>query len=193
MTWSFFRKIPLRQVGSVLLLIDWDNFRSTLQKQFGIGKVRLDQRIGRTLNWVKGELGELLAGHGFVFAPEHLNELFRKMCAKNNLRTVTCPKRDTPDRNGSFDSVDETLIWFGKMMLAHPDVKCLCIISGDKHYIPLMEAAKKQGVSVAFAVPSRSCFSETPEIIKKIIGLISINPKTGKKMYVELDTLDLAG
>ena len=67
------------------------------------------------------------------------------------------------------------------------------IISGDKHYIPLMEAAKKQGVSVAFAVPSRSCFSETPEIIKKIIGLISINPKTGKKMYVELDTLDLAG
>jgi len=191
--WRFRSGCPVRPAGQkVLLLIDWDNFRSGLQTRFGSGKIFLEQRIRRLETWVRGELGELWGDHGFVFAHEYLNEAFKKMCVRNSLRTFTCPKRDTPDSNGSMDSVDEILIWFGENMLNHPDVGFLCIVSGDKHYIPLMEKANKAGVRVAFVVPSVTCFSKTPETIAKMMRLTGVHPVTEKKMFVRLDELDIA-
>jgi hypothetical protein len=191
--WWPFRKRRSHPAGQkVLLLIDWDNFRSGLLKRFGSGQIRLEKRIQRLIGWLKDEAGELVDDYGFVFAPEHLNDLFRKMCTKNKLRTFTCPKRDVPDSDGSMDSVDEVMIWFGKLMVRHPDVGFLCIVSGDKHFMPLMKVAVENNINVIFVAPSINCFSKTSEIIDKIIGLTSINPETGKKMFIKLDELEIA-
>ena len=176
-------------IGKVLVLIDWDNLEICLRAAFGAGKIRIDQRIKQVMDWVEKEVGGLLEGYGFVFAPGHLNEIYRGICSSNNLRTVSCPKRKTPDKNGSFDTVDETIIWFGKMMLKHPDVQFICIVSGDAHYLPLMEAAKKCGVKMAFAAPTVGSLSKQPSTLKNILRLVDVHPITKRKMFVRLDTL----
>ena len=185
-------------LGRVLLLMDWDNFEICLRQRFGPGKMQIDQNIKKLINWVKSEVGELSGGYGWVFAPEHLNQTYRNICAENNLRMITCPKKHLaePRRNPKsrkmetdVDTVDETIIWYGKWMLQHPDIQFICIASGDSDYLPLMEAAKKHGIKVAFAAPSVGSLSKQTDVLQDILRLVDIHPTTQKKMFVRLDEL----
>ena len=194
----FFRK-KKKIVGAktsakkVLVLIDWDNIFICLHDRFKT-ELRLEEKIQKMLEWVQREIGEILEGHGFIFAPEHLSFFHQKMCTNNNLRLFTCPKKklQKPEINAKSgeiedeeDTVDETLIWFGKMMLRHPDVGFICLVAGDNDYVPLMEEAAKYNVKRALVPPTIDSLSRSKALVK----LVDIHPVTLNKMLLRLDTL----
>ena len=175
-------------VPKVLLLVDWDNLFICLYNKFK-QEMRLEYRIGKMVEWVQNEIGELLEGHGFVFAPEHLSVLHQQMCVEKHMRLITCHKRQIREPSGKIvreeDTVDETLIWFGKLMLRHPDVKFICVVSGDDGYVSLMEDALKYGVKRALVPPTVDSLSRK----KNLVRMADKHPKTLKRMLLSLDTL----
>lgn len=187
----------------VLLVIDWDNFDIGLRNRFEPGQVRIEQRLKLLIEWVKTEVGELfggywkeneyIKGYGFVFAPEHLSsdEFCRKMCVRHNLRIMTCPKNEKPDREGSFDSVDQSLMSFAESMMVNSNMQSICIVSGDDHYIPLMCFARKRKVKVAFVAPTIGSLSKDKTTIEEILRLVDNSSTSGKRMFLRLDTVEL--
>jgi len=165
----------------VLLLIDWENVFYTLFADFGPDKMNLDLRFKKLMAWIKEELGKLLGECGFIFAPEHFTTYHREICIQNNLKIMICPKRQI--ENGEEDTVDETIIWFGKMMMEHPEVKFLCLVSGDEDYVPLLQEAEKNSIHIALVVPTLNALSTN----KRIVNFIGYHPKTKKKMVFRLD------
>lgn len=167
--------------SKVLLLVDWDNVFHSLFNDFGADRMNLEYRFEKLIEWVTNSVGDLLSSNGFIFAPEHFNAYHRQICVKNKLKIVICPKRQTEAQ--IEDTVDETIIWFGKMMIKHPDVKFLCLVSGDEDFVPLLEEAKKNGIKVALVAPTINSLSTN----KTVVRLVDNNPKNRKKMILRLD------
>ena len=183
----FSRKTVLLQTpkppGCVLLLVDWENLFFTLLSRFGLEDVHIEERVKKLMEWIQAEIGELLGGHGFVFAPEHQLSSHQGMCAKNNLWLMTCPKRSKGVGQGEEDTVDETLISFGKIMLRHPDVKFICLVSGDEDFLPLLEEAKKYKVKVALVAPTIGSLSSQGGLLR----FVDKGPITLARMFLRLD------
>ena len=186
------RLIPIITAGKVILLIDWDNLFFRLFERFGGEEIHLEARIKKLLDWVKQDIGPLFGDCGFVFAPEHMALVYQEMCAKNNLRLMVCPKRKlaTPKINPKTgilikeeDTVDESIIWFAKTMISHPDFKFLCLVSGDSDFAPMLKELRENGIMRALAVPTIDSLSRT----KQLIGLADKHPATQKKMLFRLD------
>jgi hypothetical protein len=178
----------------VLLLVDWENLFFTLYARFGAEKMHLENRIEKLMEWVKEEIGELLGGCGIVFAPEHLTFLHQQICAKNGLKLIICPKRQlkeqkrnrkTGDMETEEDTVDETIIWFAKMMLRHPNFKFLCLVTGDNDYVPLFKEVQRCGIKRALVAPTTDSLARS----KELIGLVDRHPITMKKMSFRLDNM----
>lgn len=181
-------KLPLLSTttNKVLVLVDWDNLFFSLFSSFKM-HMHLEERLKKMMEWVKKDIGEIFEGYGFVFAPEHLTYYHQKMCVENSFKLMTCPKRQIKNQQGieisEEDTVDETIIWFGKMMMRHPDVNFLCLVSGDNDYVPLFEEAPKHGVKRALAPPTLNSLSRS----KNLIEMTDEHPETGKKMVLMLD------
>ena len=174
--------------GKVLLVVDWDNLFLNLFHAFRPEEIKLSHRFKKLLEWIKSEIGEILGEHGFIFAPEHLCSAHQEICVQNNFRIMICPKKQTRGATGEAkeeDTVDETIIWFAKMMIRYPDVKFLCLVSGDDDFVELLEAAKRQDIKIALAPPTISSLSRS----KKLIRLADKHPRTMKKMILRLDKL----
>lgn len=159
----------------VLLLIDWENLFLNLFDVFR-EKMQLSYRIEDSMKWLK-ETGELLGGKGFVFAPEHLSYLHQEICVENNLQIMICPKKE------KRDIVDETIIWFGRIMLSHPEVGILCLASGDDDFVPLLEDAQKNGIKTSLIIPTINSLS------RNLLSFIEKDPKTGKRIALMMDNL----
>lgn len=169
-----------------LLLIDWDNLFTSLWNDFGQDKLRLPERIERLMNWVKTDIGRLLGGiGGFVFAPEHLSFHHKQMFLRHGFNFFICPKKVEED-GSILDTVDEKIISFGRLMMRHPDVGIICLVSGDSDYVPLFEIASIYGVKRALAPPTLNSLSKD----KDLTDLIDNHPITGKRMVLRLDELE---
>ena len=179
--------------GKVLVLVDWDNLFFSLFNTFK-QEMNLEYRLSKMMHWVKSDIGELLGGYGFVFAPDHLDIHHREMCVKNGFRMMTCPRRklESAKRNpktgytvSEEDTVDETIMWFGELMMNHSDLKCICLVSADSDFAPLFSKAKAHGIQRALVVPTINSLSASRSLIKSV----SISQKDGKPMILRLDTL----
>lgn len=177
----------------ILLLFDWDNFWYSLLNRFGIGEMNVEHRIKVLMKWVNG-LGELLGGHGFVFAPEHLSSIHQEICVNNGLWLITCPKKQlskaeknkkTGEMETRVDTVDETIIEFAKTILGHPNFKTICLVSGDNDYVPLFEEMKNHGIKIALAAPTIDSLSRT----KDLLNLVDNNSSTNERMLLMLDQI----
>ena len=172
--------------NKVLLLIDWENVIYSL---IGLGPHEMDlsNRIKKLVEWVKKEIGELLGDNGYVFTPAHFAAYHREICVQNNLRIIICPKRKscTIPPQKEEDTVDETLMWFGNMMLVHPDVKTICLVSGDEDFVPFLEQAKKLGKKIVLVPPTLSSLSAS----KKIVRLADKDEATGKPLILILSKI----
>ncbi len=196
--WNWIKKkitpspLPIRG-DKVLLLIDWDNFLMGLQTRFAPDEVKISYRIEKLMTWVKGTCGELVEvdgkKKGSVFAPEHLQPFYQDICVANKLHLNICPKKKVADNNGSMDSVDEEIIWFGKLMLRHPDIGCICMVSADQHFLPFLREAKGKRLKIAIAIPTKNSLTKQKSTIKQMLSLVDANPITGRKMFVEVDKL----
>jgi len=185
MTWPFSRKQPPRQSGKVLLLLDWDNIVYGLLERFGLQGMDLEVRIKKLNNWVLSEIGTPLDGFGFVFAPEHLNAIHQAICVRNNMRLITCPKKEAQIGSKPEDTVDATLMWFSDLMLKHQEVQFVCLVSGDEDYEPMVKGVKKAGVKMALVTPALRSLSNQGGLSR----FADNHPVTGKKMFISLDTL----
>ncbi len=93
------------------------------------------------------------------------------------MQIIICPKKEKKD------IVDETIIWFGKIMLSHPEVGILCLASGDDDFIPLLEEAQKNGIKTGIIIPTITSLS------RNLLPFIEKHPETGKKMALRMDDL----
>jgi hypothetical protein len=188
--------LPLMMADQVLLLVDWDNLFSGLLHRFDkkVEEMRLAYRLEKMMEWIGKEVGQLLGGCGFVFAPEHLTLFHQEMCVRNKLRLIVCPKRQLKapklDRKkGKIvreeDTVDETIIWYANMMAGHPHFKTICLAAGDNDYAPLFEEMGRRGIRRALSPPTDNSLAKTGELV----SLVDRNPITHKKMLFVLDKL----
>jgi hypothetical protein len=178
------KPLLLSTAKQVLLLIDWDNLFFSLVNRFGkVEYIRIETRLKILIDWIKEEIGELVGKYGFVFAPEHLSLFHQEICINCGLKLITCPKRQLNNIGAQEDTVDETIIWFAKMMTGHFDFKTICLVSGDNHFVPLLEELKEQGIKIALAPPTADSLART----KELIDLVDINLQTGKRMLLMLD------
>ena len=178
----------------VLLLIDWDNFFYSLFSRFGAGEMRIEFRIEWLMRQIREEIGELLGGYGIVFAPEHINFLEQQIFVRHKLRLMVCPKRNliapkidpkTGDLITIEDTVDESILWFAKIMLKHPNFKFLCLVAGDNDYVPLFKEVARYGIKRALIAPTIDCLAKS----KELINLVDKHPKSLKKMSFRLDDI----
>jgi len=169
---------------NVLVLVDWDNFFMSLFDRFR-NELQLESKIKRLMDWIEKEIGPIVEGYGFVFAPEHLNAIQQDICVRSRLKIFTCPKIHVPDQE-TQDTVDETLMWFGRLMIDNPNIGFICLVSGDDDYVPFLEGAKKRGIKIALAPPTIDSLSKS----KRLIRLADNHPKTGKRMLLVLETLE---
>lgn len=171
----------------VLILADWDNIFLCLYNVFR-AEMRLEYRIKKMMEWIKSDIGEIFGGYGFMFAPEHLSVLHQQLCVENKFKLITCPKRQSRNELGEIateDTVDETIIWFGRIMLYHPHIKFICLVSGDDDYVPLMQEAEKYGIKRVLVAPTIDSLSRS----KNLIRLADKHPKTLQKMILRMDTV----
>lgn len=181
-------------VKKVLLLIDWENLFYNLFADFGAQDMNLSSRLRKMLAWIQEEIGEIFGGYGFVFAPEHLSVDHQRICVNNKMKLMTCPKRQlrAPKKDPKTgktiieeDTVDETIIWFGKIMMRHPDVKFICLVSGDDDYVPLFEEAERHNIRRILIPPTLNSLSKS----KRLVRLADRHPKTLKRMILRLDNV----
>ena len=161
----------------ILVLIDWDNLFLNLMDIYKPEKLNLSFHFDNLKKWLE-EIGQIWAV--FVFAPQHLNVWHRKFLQEREFFLVTCTKIKTGETPEEIDTVDETLIKLGELLLSYPDITHLCLVSGDADFIPLLEKAKKEGVKRAIAVASVKPLS------RNLLPLADTHPKTRKKMILDL-------
>jgi len=188
----------------VLLLLDWENIRIPLSEVFGYEDIRIKDRLTALIKWAKGignlwghgvidRFGKISDGHGFVFAPTHLNGPDEDMLNKLGFIIVICPKQtlDKPrvnNKNGNWetivDTVDDTIIDFALATTAcQCTVKTLCLASGDKDYIPLFKEMEKRGIKRALAPSTNQSIARNRELP----NMVDRHPVTHKKMIYMLD------
>ena len=181
------------EAGKVLLLVDWDNLFISLMRKFRPEKLNIEHRIKILMRWTS-KIGELLGGRGFIFAPEHMSFAYKDLCVACGLQLIICPKKtlSKPEPNPKtrrmesvVDTVDATIIWYADMMLGHKDFKTICLVSGDKDYVPLFEKMRRCGIRRALAVPTTKSMATD----RAIENLVDLNPITGKKMILRLDQI----
>ncbi len=179
--------IPIEtNTPKVLLLVDWQNVFLNLFSTFGMpppGKMNLEERFKKLMAWIKTDIGDILGEHGFVFTSTHFLSSHQKMWGESNLKIVICPKREVKDKIGTKeeDTVDDTIIWFAMAMANHPNIKFICLVSGDGDYVPMLEEVKKKGIKVALAAPTVRSLS------RALFRLTDEHPQNGKKMFLRLD------
>ena len=78
--------VPIIETESpkVLLLVDWENVFFSLYDPSNPSKgTNITERFPKMMEWIKSDVGELLGGYGFVFAPDRFHIDNIKMCLKN--------------------------------------------------------------------------------------------------------------
>ena len=190
--------------GDVLLLVDWENLWYSLLSRYSgrVEETHLEKRLEKMIAWLGGRrrllgaelVGEnLTEGHGFAFAPEHLNQIHREILTDQGFWLMTCPKkllkeaREKPKSPGEMetrvDTVDQTIIDFTLMMTGHNDIKTVCLVSGDRDYIPLLEELGRRGIKRALVPPTVDSLARDV----KITRLVDRDPKTNRKMIQWFD------
>ena len=83
------------------------------------------------------------------------------------------------------DTVDETIMWFAKTMVRHPNFKFVCLVAGDNDYVPLFKELGRHRIYRALVAPTRDSLAKTKELVE----LVDKHPTTLKKMSIRLDTV----
>lgn len=178
----------------VLLLGDWDNIWYSLQTRFGVGEMDIERRMRELMKWINKNIGGLFGQSGFMFAPEHLSLIHQQICIEQGFKLFTCPKKiltepmedpKTGKMKTEMDTVDDTIMWFAKSMVGHPNFKTVCLISGDKDYIPLLLWLKEHGIRIALAPPTLGSLAKDLELV----GCVDESLITRERMLFVLDKI----
>lgn len=183
-------ELPTSEKKKVVILVDWDNLLMCLYQKFS-PNVHLEDRIEKFFEWIHENIGETLCG--VVFTPRQLSLEHQKMWIKHGFKIMFCPKvhllkAQKDSKSGAMrtlkDTVDNELMDFGEMMLNHQDIGCVCLVSGDKDYVPFLEKVAAKKIKRAIAPPTLASLSTD----QRMVNSADVNPRTGTKLIFRFDT-----
>ncbi len=151
-----FRKVqPLK---TVLLLIDFPNLICNAklpppeQLSFEKGFDRLVLKIAEDVGRIVGI---------FVFVPPNLASIWCDLFHKQGFFTIVCPKVRPKRGVEEIETVDQTMIEFGKKIIPLiPSLTHLCIASGDVDFLPLSKIAAQNGLRTLIVTGSWDSLSK---------------------------------
>lgn len=86
----------------------------------------------------------------YAFGPKHDMYGQDEFLQKHGFTVVTCLKI------GGMDTTDGKIIDAIDDLVRNYDVQCICIGSGDRHFVPALKKAKEKGIKVAVVYASDS-------------------------------------
>lgn len=144
------------------MLIDLENLQANIPPigpegfSFASGFDRVMKDIARTV----GVIDDV-----FVFSPPHLIQLYGEEFYWQGFTIIACPKVRAKDGSGEIDTVDQTLIDFGKKAIREKrGITHLCLGSGDKDFAPLVREAIRKRMKILIVASSIGALSA--ELIK---------------------------
>jgi len=166
----------MAEENRILVLIDWDNIFINLMDALKPEQIQLSLRFDKLEKWLEtiGKIWDV-----FVFAPPGLTPFHRKIIREHGFYFIACDKIEKGREQ--IDTVDESLIRFGKSMLNHSDINYLCLASGDDDFIDLLKLAQKRKLKIAIATANFKSLSAN------LLPFADKHPKTQKKMILRLD------
>jgi len=160
-----------KPLGKLLILIDLENLlqnmEPSIEKELSVSEIflKLIKRVSR-------EIGEVVSV--FVFTSPHLVSVWGETFYNQGFFVISCPK--VTDKKGEEkDTVDETLIDFGRKMIQNMNLSHLVIGTGDRDLSPLYQDGILKGLKiVTIAASEKSLSSKLIPLSDKIIILSSL-------------------
>ncbi len=164
--------LPWQIGGNLILpLFDGDNLLSNTKDLSDIKSMRFPLEEFDKLMQRLGEIGQVLPA--FVFAPPRTLERYGDQFRKLGLVPIHCPLTVLDKENGPSstkrDTVDPTLIDFGKTMLPifmRSGLTHLCLGSADAHFLPLVREAIRFGIKIIIVAGSNESLSASGDLTK---------------------------
>jgi hypothetical protein len=145
------------KINKILVLIDVENLRANLPP-IGPSGFSFPAGFDRTMKQIAREVGVI--EDVFVFSPPHLIQLFGGELHHHGFTIIACPKVRSKDGRGEIDTVDQTLIDFGKKTIGRIEgLTHLCLGSGDKDFAPLVREAIRRGLKILVIASSPQSLS----------------------------------
>ncbi|MCH8741404.1 NYN domain-containing protein [Patescibacteria group bacterium] len=95
----------------------------------------------------------------FVFLPPQQAYIWGETYHELGFYTIVCPRIQNK-KGEKEDTVDDTLIRFGKMAIDNmKDLSFICLGSGDKDFSPLVRQARKKGLEIIVVAASTNSLS----------------------------------
>ena len=140
------RKKRKPEETEIIVLVDIENLQASFQRG-GPKGFSLTAGFDKTLKRIAREVGRIYKV--YVFSPPHLILLLGEELYNLRFTIIACPKVHTKDGGTEVDTVDHTLIEFGKEKIGERrSLTHLCIASGDRDFAPLVREAIQQGLKV---------------------------------------------
>ncbi len=181
---DFLEKILRKILGKkkpekkVLVLVDSENISMNTPLLFPPTNFSLEKAFGNLTEKIAQELGAIVGI--FVFVPSHQAAVWGEISQRQGYFTIYCPKKK--DKKGEEkDAVDDKLMRFGfKMLDQMPGLDYLCLVSGDRDFVPLLQEARYHGVRNIIVAGDLRSLSE------ELIPFAEKDPKNPKKRRVYL-------
>jgi len=166
----------MKQPKRVFVLVDWENILVNMNLP-PAERFSLASGFDRILKKIAEEVGEIV--NVFVFVPSHLALTWGEEFHRLGLFVVLCPKVRDKKTGEEQDTVDQTLIDFGRKAIAQTrELTHLCLFSGDKDFGPFLREAIQKRLKIIIASGNLTSLSG------ELIGLADRKPSGGKMVYL---------
>ena len=142
----------------IVVLLDLENLTANLPP-IGPETFSFSSGFDRVMKEIAREVG--LIEDVFVFAPPHLIQTHGEHLYSQGFTIIACPKVTTKDGRQRIDTVDQTLIDFGKKIMRQTQgITHLCLGSGDKDFSLLIREAIRRGLKIIVVASSKDSLSK---------------------------------
>ncbi|SRR3990167_172027 len=165
-----------------LVLIDWENIsKGFVESEHPPETFSVSAAFDGLFDWINSETDEIL--DTFLFAPLYIVYTNYQLFYDQGLFPITCPRVPLGSPK-SKDTVDEALIKRAERWITYPGLTHVCLVSGDRDFIPLLKEVKQKGLLIMISAidPARAKNPEHPPLSRELSEMADISPKTGKKM-----------
>ena len=165
--------------NKIIILIDFENLIHKIEKVPSLEKFSVSEGFDRLIEQISQEVGEII--NVFVFAPPHIIATHGEEFPKLGFFIIYCPKVRNKVTQNEEDTVDATLMEFGKKLINQippSEFTHLCIGSGDKDFTPLIREARQRKRKIIIIASNLNSLSA------EMIKLVDKKTDSSKMVYL---------
>lgn len=165
----FGKKKPVK----ILFVIDWENLIINSRKGIPPERYSLEEGFNQIIEQLTEEIGEIIGIWAFV--PPNRALIWGKDIDNLGFNIILCPK---DENEGATDDTKLRKLtkWFIDCI---PGLTHVCLGSGDKHFIPLLQDTALKGLKKIIVA------GDLRSLSPKLIGLASKKPNgKGRMVYI---------